>query len=148
MRKRRSVGCREGGEPNSGQDGIRQRHNCPRSRFKQALGVLIITVVVVAPTIFSKSGEGEGEEPAPEPPDDNEAADKLIDYSVDMMTKDDILSTTAATEDWKVKLREVRRTRREARIRQANVRCGQSLRVNYEPLSRIFVGMGDGHCRC
>ena len=71
-----------------------------RGASKQALGVLIITVVVVA-TIFSKSGEGEGEEPAPEPPDDNEAANKLIDYSVDMI-KDDIIEQTAATEDWKV----------------------------------------------
>lgn len=69
-----------------------------RGASKQALGVLIITVVVIA-TALSKSKEGKGGESTPNKPDDNAAANKIIGYSVDLI-KDDIKQQSEASKDW------------------------------------------------
>jgi len=62
-----------------------------RGASVQGLGVLIITLVIVA-KIFSEGEDGE------EAPDDD-AGDKLIDYSVDII-KDDIKEQSEASIDW------------------------------------------------
>lgn len=65
-----------------------------RGALKQGLGVLIITIVVVA-KIFEKSGEGEGGGDS-----GDDASNKIIEASIDMI-KDDIKQQSDASEEWK-----------------------------------------------
>ena len=65
-----------------------------RGALKQGLGVLIITIVIVA-KIFEKSGEGKGGESG-----DDDSSNKIIEASIDLI-KDDIKQQSAASEEWK-----------------------------------------------
>jgi hypothetical protein len=69
-----------------------------RGALKQGLGVLIITIVVVA-KIFSKSGEGQGGQGGGESDPGDDSTNKIIEASVDMI-KDDIKQQSDASEEW------------------------------------------------
>jgi hypothetical protein len=69
-----------------------------RGALKQGLGVLIITIVVVA-KIFEKSGEGEGGEGGGGEEPDDDSSNKIIEASIDMI-KDDIKQQSDASEEW------------------------------------------------
>jgi hypothetical protein len=67
-----------------------------RGALKQGLGVLIITIVVVA-KIFEKSHEGQGGES--ESPGDDDSSNKIIEASIDMI-KDDVKQQSDASQEW------------------------------------------------
>jgi len=69
-----------------------------RGALKQGLGVLIITIVVVAEIFKNSNNEGGGEESGGNDDDDDESG-KIINASVDMI-KDDIKQQSAASDQW------------------------------------------------